>query len=87
MASYEYLTNKYGDNSVYIVTSDVQAPVTSPFSYTDKVTMMTRLGVPAGHVVRVKNPYQAREITDSLSAEEKQNTALIFAVSVPVAAL
>jgi hypothetical protein len=81
MASYEYLTNKYGDNSVYIVTSDVQAPVTSPFSYTDKVTMMTRLGVPAGHVVRVKNPYQAREITDSLSAEEKENTALIFAVS------
>jgi hypothetical protein len=81
MASYEYLTNKYGDNSVYIVTSDVQAPVTSPFSYTDKVTMMTRLGVPAGHVVRVKNPYQAGEITDSLSAEEKENTALIFAVS------
>lgn len=81
MASYEYLTRKYGDNSVYIATSDVQAPVTSPFSYSDKVTMMTRLGVPASHIVRVKNPYQASEITNNLSAEEKANTVLIFAVS------
>jgi hypothetical protein len=81
MASYEYLTKLYGDNAVYIATSDVQAPITSPFSFSDKVAMMTTLGVPAGHVVKVKNPYQAREITDSLSDEEKNNTALIFAVS------
>lgn len=81
LASYEYLTNKYGSNAVYVATSDLQAPVTSPFSYSDKVEMMTTLGVPAGHIVRVKNPYQAREITDSLSDEEKANTVLIFAVS------
>ena len=81
MASYEYLTKRYGDNAVYIVTSDVQAPITSPFSYADKVEMMTTLGVPASHIVKVKNPYQAREITDSLSPEEKNTTALIFAVS------
>lgn len=81
MASYEYLTKRFGDNAVYIATSDVQAPITSPFSYADKVEMMTALGVPSGHVVKVKNPYQAREITDSLTAEEKANTALIFAVS------
>jgi hypothetical protein len=81
MASYEYLTKRFGNNAVYIATSDVQAPITSPFSYADKVEMMTTLGVPGGHVVKVKNPYQAREITDSLTAEEKANTALIFAVS------
>lgn len=81
MASYEYLTKRYGPESVYIATSDVQAPVTSPFDFSDKVQMMTALGVPAGHVVRVKNPYQAQEITNSLSDEEKANTALIFAVS------
>ena len=81
MASYEYLTKRFGDSAVYIVTSDVQAPITSPFSYTDKVEMMTTLGVPAGHIVKVKNPYQAREITDSLTPEEKATTALIFAVS------
>lgn len=81
LASYEYLTKRYGDQAVYIATSDVQAPVTSPFSFADKVQMMTSLGVPASHVVRVKNPYQAKEITDNLSTEEKTNTALIFAVS------
>jgi hypothetical protein len=81
MASYEYLTKRFGNDAVYVVTSDVQAPITSPFSYADKVEMMTTLGVPAGHVVRVKNPYQAQEITDSLTAEEKNNTALVFAVS------
>ena len=81
LASYEYLTKKFGDNAVYIATSDVQAPVTSPFSYADKVQMITTLGIPASHVVRVKNPYQAKEITDNLSSEEKNSTALIFAVS------
>ena len=81
MASYEYLTKRFGDSAVYIATSDVQAPITSPFSYSDKVEMMTVLGVPASHIVKVKNPYQAREITDSLTPEEKDNTVLIFAVS------
>lgn len=81
LASYEYLTRKYGENAVYIATSDVTAPMTSPFSFEDKVKMITKLGIPGSHVVRVKNPYQAREITDSLSPEEKATTALVFAVS------
>jgi hypothetical protein len=81
LASYEYLTSKFGENNVYVATSDVQAPVTSPFSFADKTQMMTSLGVPVSHIVRVKNPYQAKEITDSLSPEEKNTTALIFAVS------
>jgi hypothetical protein len=79
LASYDYLVKKYGTDSVYIATSDVQAPVTSPFSYTDKVQMMTKLGVPSSHIVRVKNPYQAREIYDSIPNAE--NTALIYAIS------
>jgi len=81
MASYDWLTNKFGENSVYIASSSVQAADTSPFSFGDKVAMMTKLGVPPGHVVNVKNPYQAVEITSGLSAEEKADTALIFAVS------
>ena len=51
-ASYDYLVNKYGADAVYIATSDKQAPVTSPFSYSDKVEMMTKLGVPASHIVK-----------------------------------
>ena len=80
-ASYDYLVGKYGADAVYIATSDKQAPVTSPFSYSDKVEMMTKLGVPASHIVKVKNPYQATEITDNLGPEQKADTVLIFAVS------
>jgi hypothetical protein len=81
MASYDWLTKQYGDNNVYIASSSVQAADTSPFSFSDKMTMMTKLGVPPGHVVNVKNPYQAVEITSSLSDEERADTALVFAVS------
>ena len=81
MASYDWLTKQFGDNNVYIASSGVQAPDTSPFSFSDKMTMMTKLGVPASHVVNVKNPYQATEITSMLSDEERAHTALIFAVS------
>ena len=80
-ASYDWLTNQFGEDSVYIASSNVQDPNTSPFTFADKVAMMTKLGVPVGHIVNVKNPYQATEITSSLSDEEKQNTALVFAVS------
>jgi hypothetical protein len=80
-ASYDYLTRQYGENNVYIATSDVTAPITSPFKFDDKVKMITRLGIPSSHVVKVKNPYQAKEITSSLGPEEKNNTVLIFAVS------
>lgn len=78
-ASYDYLVKKYGADNVYVVTSDVQAPVTSPFGYSDKVSMMTKLGIPAGHIVKVRNPYQVKELTDNLP--DPGNTALIFAVS------
>ena len=80
-ASYNWLTNQFGENNVYIASSSVQDPHTSPFEFSDKVKMATKLGVPASHIVNVKNPYQATEITSLLSAEEKANTALIFAVS------
>ena len=78
-ASYDYLVKKYGAENVYIATSDVQAPATSPFSYSDKVSMMTKLGIPASRIARVKNPYQVKEITDNLP--EPDNTALIYAIS------
>jgi hypothetical protein len=80
-ASYDWLTNQFGDNNVYIASSSVQAPDTSPFSFDDKVMMMTKLGIPSSHIVNVKNPYQAKEITSRLSDEEKADTVLIFAVS------
>jgi hypothetical protein len=80
-ASYDWLTNQFGKTNVYIASSNVQDPATSPFEFSDKVKMATKLGIPASHVVNVKNPYQATEITSTLSDEERANTALIFAVS------
>lgn len=79
-ASYDWLINKFG-NGVYIATSDVQNPENSPFSFSDKVKMMTKLNIPSGHIVQTKNPYQAKEIVSGLSDEEKQTSALVFAVS------
>lgn len=76
-ASYDYLTQRFDD--VYIATSGVQAPVTSPFSFDDKLKMITRTGIPSGRVVQVRNPYQAQEITQDI--ENPDNTVLIFAVS------
>jgi hypothetical protein len=80
-ASYDWLNKQFSNDSVFIATSGVQAPVTSPFSYSDKVMMMTKLGIPAGRIVNVKNPYQAVEITSAVPDEEKANTVLVFAVS------
>jgi hypothetical protein len=80
-ASYDWLANQFGENNVYVASSNVQDPETSPFEFGDKVKMATKLGIPPGHVVNVKNPYQATEITSVLSDEERANTALIFAVS------
>ena len=78
-SSYDLLADEFGEDSVYIATSDVQAPVTSPFSFSDKVKMMTSLDIPSSHIVKTKNPYSANEITDNVTNPE--DTILIFAVS------
>jgi hypothetical protein len=77
-ASYEHLTKQFGPENVFIATSDKQEPGTSPFSFGDKQHMMAKLGVPASRVVRVKNPYQAQEITQNY---DPNDTVLIFALS------
>jgi hypothetical protein len=78
-SSYDYLTKKFGDQNVFVATSDVTAPVTNPFSFADKVEMLTKLGIPSGRIVQVRNPYQAQEITKDIP--DPENTALVFAVS------
>jgi cytidyltransferase-like protein len=80
-ASYDWLTNQFGENSVFVASSDKHNDEDSPFRYEDKVKMATKLGVPAGRIKQVKNPYQATEITKALSDQEKANTVLVFAVS------
>jgi hypothetical protein len=78
-ASYDYLSKKFGAGNVYVVSSGVTAPVTSPFTFSDKVDMMTKLGIPAGRIAQVKAPYRADEIVKEV--KDPENTALVFAVS------
>jgi hypothetical protein len=78
-ASYDYLVKRHGTDNVFVVSSDKQDPETSPFSFADKMSMMTKLGIPPGHIAQVKNPYQAQEIKSEI--DDPENTVLIFAVS------
>jgi hypothetical protein len=78
-ASYDYLVKRYGAENVFVVSSDKQDADKSPFSFADKMAMMTKLGIPAGRIAQVLNPYQAKEITSEI--DDKDNTVLIFAVS------
>jgi hypothetical protein len=78
-ASYDYLVRRYGDRNVFVVSSDKQDPETSPFSFADKMDMMTKLGISPGQIAQVVNPYQSKEIKDEI--DDPENTILIFAVS------
>jgi hypothetical protein len=78
-ASYDFLTKRYGADNVFVVSSDKQDTDKSPFSFSDKMDMMTKLGIPPGRIAQVANPYQAQEITKEI--DDKDNTVLIFAVS------
>lgn len=78
-ASYDALIKQFGAGNVYVVSSDLTAPLTSPFSFDDKRKMMAKLGIPSDRIVQVKNPYQAHEVTRSVP--DPENTILIFAVS------
>ena len=78
-ASYNELVKQFGADSVYVVSSDLTAPLTSPFAFADKRQMMSKLGIPSDKIVQVKNPYQAHEVTRSVP--DPENTVLIFAVS------
>jgi hypothetical protein len=78
-ASYDYLVKRYGDRNVFVVSSDKQELETSPFSFADKMDMMTKLGINPGQIAQVANPYQAKEIKDEI--DDPENTILIFAVS------
>jgi hypothetical protein len=73
------LVKRYGDNNVFVVSSDKQDLETSPFSFADKMAMMTKLGISPGQIAQVVNPYQSKEIKDEI--DDPENTILIFAVS------
>ena len=75
IAAYKGLVSKFGAKNVYIATSGVTGPK-SPFSFAEKKKIISAAGVPSNRIVKVKNPYQAIEITSKLP----EDTAVVFAV-------
>jgi hypothetical protein len=79
-AVYNHLIKQYGPENVYIATSAKQdATKDSPFSYDDKIKMMTKMGVPPSRIIKVTNPYKIDEITTALGLDP-QTDSLIYAL-------
>lgn len=64
-----------GADIYYAATGDTSE---RPFDFADKQQLATIAGVPAGHFVQVKSPFQAKEITQHF---DPASTVLIFARS------
>jgi hypothetical protein len=75
--TYLAMVEKFGKDNVYVVSSDKQDPIDSPFSFADKQNLITKMfGIPNDRVIQVKNPYSPVEVTANLSP----STPIIFAV-------
>lgn len=68
-AVYDHLVKQFGADNVYIVTSAKQNDVDSPFTYDDKVAMMTKMGVPASRIVRVTTTYNKDQTAKDLGLD------------------
>jgi len=55
------LQSRFGTDNVFIVTSNDTSSAKSPFSFNDKVQLMTAAGVPAGRIIESAKPYEPPE--------------------------
>jgi len=76
-ATYEALTDKFGDDNVYVATSNVVKPPKSPLNFEQKRDIMVKHGIPADKIVQTRNPYQAQEL---LTKFDPTLTTVVFAV-------
>lgn len=82
-AVYDWLTGKFGGNSVYIATSNKLDGDRSPFTFAEKQYFMQLTGVPTGHIIQASQPYQITSVQNDggLQISNPENTVVIFAVS------
>ena len=73
--AYQRLVDKFGSSNVFVATSNATSDK-SPFNFAEKKKIISAYGVPSKQIVRVKNVYQANEITKKLSS----NTVVLWAV-------
>jgi hypothetical protein len=77
---YNYLSSKYGGNDVYITTTDVVELPKSPFSFDEKVKMMTLTGVSVNKIIKVKNNYNLQSLVGQIPININRDS-IVFAVS------
>jgi nicotinamide mononucleotide adenylyltransferase len=78
-AVYDHLVKQFGPENVYIATSAKQNETDSPFTFSDKVDMMTKMGVPRGRIVQVTNTYKKDETAKDLGLDPNTDH-LIYAL-------
>lgn len=75
--TYQQLVDKFGEDNVYIITSDKTDPIKSPFDFNEKKDIIhSMFGVPQDRIVQIKNPYSPREVLDKLP----EGTPVVFAL-------
>jgi CDGSH-type Zn-finger protein len=74
---YKALVDKFGEENVYIATSNSMDPVKSPFSFVQKKEIMTKMfGINPDKVQQVKNPYKPEEILSRFPDDTQYITAV-----------
>lgn len=75
--TYDALVQQFGKENVFIVSSDKQDSITSPFSFNEKREIMSQMfGIPEEQIVQVKQPYSPVEVLEKFP----ENTQVVFAV-------
>jgi hypothetical protein len=68
--TYEEIARQYGVENTFVATSDKVSPPKSPLNFEEKKEVMIAHGIPANQIVKVKNPYYARELSDQHNPDE-----------------
>lgn len=79
-ASFDWLSNKFGADSVYMSSFDKPPGPKDPFTWNEKKRLAVSMGIPAKKFVNIKNAYVEAFIRDVIPFDPK-DTILIIALS------
>ena len=74
---FKKIQDVYGAENSFIATSDVVSPPKSPFNFSEKQEIAAGHDIDPATMVKVKNPYYARELTDKYDPE---TTSVVYLV-------
>lgn len=77
---YDWLSVKFGQESVYITMTGVTDPIKSPFTFDERKKMVGLTGVDPTHVIQVTNNYNLTPLVNQLPIDINKD-AIFFTVS------